>query len=1022
MIIQETSNFTNHKPNGIFPSADHFNSCYHGRWDMVIPVSDAMLNAYSTGAMMPFCDGALLAYSDKPSDKTVFQIHRGSRRAYTSLAQFLSTGQSLSAIRAIPQATMDAIPRGVDYTITVLGNSVLLLTGTITPTSATVTAGSTQQFHVVPNGGTPPYTHVWSSAATGGSDTVNPYFPTAGNYTVTDTITDSGSVSLGLRQTITVSANVQVTSTTSSGDLFGTSLYSDANLLAYYRFEGNSNDSKGSNNLTNSNGVTFGVAKFGNGADFGSGNTSKALSVNSSLGLANGSVARTISLWVKFYSLSGTQEFVSQWANSDHSGFLFYASGTSLVVGHSNFSVGEDDLTLSSSLTTGTWYHVVMTYDGSTMAGYLNGALIGSRASSRTNGNTINDVFTLGAAYGNNVGYAMYSSLVMDDVAVFSRALTATEISNIYSGGGGQPTTGNIAINVSGGPGGSFTCQLNGQNVTVPMSSTTYAAGSYTLNNCVPPSGYTYSVTPSFTQTLSGGGAVNYTVTLMSTSSSGELYSTSFYSDPNLVAYYRFESNANDSKGAYNGTANGGTTYVTGKFGQAASFNGTSGYVSTPGIPITNAFSWSLWLNQTGATSYPIPMYQGDSTSSYSEYLRVDSSGTLTFIQNPGPSLSASWTTSGHITANSFNHVVVTRDGTFSGVKIYINGVDAGATSSGGNTTTMLSGNYGFTFGSAYGGMSGTWYQGAIDDAAVFSRTLSAAEVASLYNGGGTTPSYTFTNTSGNQSVQAGNQVGYGLNLTPVSNFTYPVTVFVSGLPSSTSIISPSSLTFNIGPTSGASFTLTLQTTGGTPTGTYPLTLHAQGGGIDQYLYPTLTVTAPPPGPLSVSCSMNPNPINLGGGTSQIASATGGSGGYLYSFNGGSYQSSNSGGTFLPSNTGTWTYTVTVKDSSNTTASNSCSVTVNGVPPSNITDTWDTQPTHGVNFSGYVYGNAFTPASQIWFYGPGCTSGCQQNSAGVTIQSLTTIRVVNVNLAAGTFQVQVRTAYGSATSGNFTVN
>ena len=48
--------------------------------------------------------------------------------------------------------------------------------------------------------------------------------------------------------------------------LADTSLFSDANLVSYYKLEGNSNDSKGSNNGTDTS-VDYGTAygKFGQG-------------------------------------------------------------------------------------------------------------------------------------------------------------------------------------------------------------------------------------------------------------------------------------------------------------------------------------------------------------------------------------------------------------------------------------------------------------------------------------------------------------------------------------------------------------------------------------------------------------------------------------------------------------------------------------------------------------------------------------------------------------------------------------
>ncbi len=60
-------------------------------------------------------------------------------------------------------------------------------------------------------------------------------------------------------------------------ELFTYPLFLDANLVAYWRMEGNSNDSKGSNNGTDSN-ITYSNAngRFGQGAAF-NGTTSSIL-------------------------------------------------------------------------------------------------------------------------------------------------------------------------------------------------------------------------------------------------------------------------------------------------------------------------------------------------------------------------------------------------------------------------------------------------------------------------------------------------------------------------------------------------------------------------------------------------------------------------------------------------------------------------------------------------------------------------------------------------------------------------
>lgn len=777
-------------------------------------------------------------------------------------------------------------------------------------------------------------------------------------------------------------------------ELFSSSLFSDSNLLAYYRFEGNSTDSKNGHNGTDS-GVVYGTSygKFGQGASFSNG------SINT--GSWNIPTAFSISGWVYLNNLANLQTLFSNYngATGSNTVQLFVSAGDGSVV-YSNFVV--DSASSTTKLTANAWHHVAVTHNGTAVKIYIDGVLdhqanVAHASSTQTN--------YIGKRPD---GYQPLDGRT-DDLSVFGRELTATEISNLYSGGGGSPTTGTVSVTVSGYS-SSVSCTLNGASITAPVTLNNQNTGSYSLS-CTPPTGYTISsITPSATQTLSGGGTVTFAVALSSSSSGPtELYLTSLFSDSTLISYYRFEGNSTDSKGGHNGTDSGvtyGTSY--GKFGQGAAFSNGSINTGSWNIPTSFTVSGWVYLNNLANLQTLFSNYNGSTGSNTVQLFVSEGTGGVVYSNF----LVDSGTSTAKLTANAWHHVAVTHNG--STVKIYIDGnLDHQATVAHSSSTQA-----------GYIGKRPDGYQsldGRADDLAIFGRELSAAEISNLYNGSGSaSPSFTFTTLNGSKSVQAGNQVGFDLNLTPTNNFTNQVTVFVSGLPSSTSVVN-SSLVFSIGPTSGASFTLTLQTTGGTPAGTYPLTLLAQGGGINQYLYPTLTVTAPPPGPLSASCYTSPNPVNLGNGTTLFGNATGGTGGYLYSLNGGSYQSSSSQ-VYLPADAGSYTYTVGVKDSSNATASTSCGLTVNGVAPSVSSYTWDAQPVHGVNFSGYVYGNVFTPSSTVWFYGPGCSNGCQHPGAGVSVQSLTTIRLTNVNLGAGSYQVQVRTAYGSATSTSFTVN
>lgn len=218
-------------------------------------------------------------------------------------------------------------------------------------------------------------------------------------------------------------------------------LFSDASLQAYYRFNTGAltTDSKNSNTLTNTNTVgETASGKFGYAADFGASNTNKSLSISSTLGITTWASAFSISLWIKRHSElgSGAQDIFAKEVESTTGGLNWlnyeYNGGTRRL----KFSRYDEATTENAyfNINLGTdWHHVVFVYDGASIIPYVNG-IAGT--------SVVSDGTSSGTAYGNvlNLGGIVadgYWSGFMDDVAVFSRALNASEVRTLFT----YPTT-----------------------------------------------------------------------------------------------------------------------------------------------------------------------------------------------------------------------------------------------------------------------------------------------------------------------------------------------------------------------------------------------------------------------------------------------------------------------------------------------------------------------------------------------------------------------------------------------------
>ena len=169
-----------------------------------------------------------------------------------------------------------------------------------------------------------------------------------------------------------------------------------------------------------------------------------------------------------------------------------------------------------------------------------------------------------------------------------------------------------------------------------------------------------------------------------------------------------------------NGTATGGTSTGLGKYGNGGVFDGTDDYtqMSTTALPIGNtARTISLWIRPTTIAEFRSILYWGSATGNSMTGLDLSSSAIrFGFFSNDLN------TPNGKITANVWNHVVATFDG--SNRKIYVNGALAASDTT---TTNTVSGNL------SIGKRSTSFFPGSIDEIRVYNRALLPDEVSKLY-------------------------------------------------------------------------------------------------------------------------------------------------------------------------------------------------------------------------------------------------------------------------------------------------
>jgi hypothetical protein len=205
-------------------------------------------------------------------------------------------------------------------------------------------------------------------------------------------------------------------------------------LVAYYPFNGNANDESGHGNngtITPSDVTFVNDGKIGKCAKFIEGEHNKAIEIQDSPSL-NITHAITMAAWVKLDGVGTDADAIICRGNSYSEPYSFFAVhgsyGNNMVAYIEEVSVFNSGYKVPLNM----WKHVTVTYDQNNCIFYVDGVKI---ATIKTSNRLIKDSSGMNLYIGASPpGGSEDFSGFMDEVRIYNRALSDSEVQQLYSG------------------------------------------------------------------------------------------------------------------------------------------------------------------------------------------------------------------------------------------------------------------------------------------------------------------------------------------------------------------------------------------------------------------------------------------------------------------------------------------------------------------------------------------------------------------------------------------------------------
>jgi len=460
----------------------------------------------------------------------------------------------------------------------------------------------------------------------------------------------------------------------------------------------------------------------------------------------------TMEAWIKtepgltsalIHKSNGTNE------NGDIGFWMLILSNGKMEVGLSDGTSVVNNMQTVNTINDNSWHHVVGVITSSNIILYLDG----SQDASTTH--SVGDV-----SNGNNtlIGKTALSTLFyngkIDEVRIYNRSLSASEISQHYWAGVRKGLTLNQ----------SQTRKNENWNATVtlydsaPSASTAINFSFDTIGNTIPNGtnfvnvsgvnqneNFTLAWTDSFDPDVDDGiDNLRYYLFLDTNNPPTTLVYDGEVStaEDGLVSLWHFNgSNAStlvDAKGSNDGTSNGGLACgVKGRFGKGCEFNGDSSYINISNLNFSkNKGTLSAWIK---VDSYPestsMILWGGEANGdgfggAMELHIDLVSNGQVDMFVEGGATDDC-LPRGGSVNIGEWNHIVGTYDLSGVSCEIFVNGVSVASDTGDTHDTSLWNSE---VLVGAPGSINQRFFNGTIDEVAIYNRSLSAEEIELLYN------------------------------------------------------------------------------------------------------------------------------------------------------------------------------------------------------------------------------------------------------------------------------------------------